>query len=64
MHGVTMSMAPKEQFEIPFIVWTGDGTACLKDITEVGQYHVFHSVMDFLGAESPVFDSALSVSID
>ena len=64
MHGVTMSMAPKEQFEIPFIVWTGDGTACLKDIAEVGQYHVFHSVMDFLGAESPVFDSALSVFID
>ena len=61
MHGVPMSMAPKEQIEIPFIVWTGEGTDCLKDLDEVGQYHVFHSVLDFLGAESPVFDSALSV---
>ena len=61
MHGVPMSMAPKEQIEIPFIVWTGEGTDCLKDLDEVGQYHVFHSVLDFLGAESPVFNSALSV---
>ncbi len=61
MHGVPMSMAPKEQIEIPFIVWTSDGAAQLKNLEEVGQYHVFHSVLDFLGAESPVFDSALSV---
>lgn len=56
MHGVPMSIAPKEQVEIPFIVWTSIGAAEVKELDEVGQYHVFHSVMDFLGVESPVFD--------
>ena len=48
MHGVPMSMAPKEQIEIPFIVWTTDNSA-IKDLEKVGQYHVFHSILDFLG---------------
>lgn len=56
MHGVPMSIAPKEQVEIPFIVWTSEDAAEVKELDEVGQYHVFHSVMDFLGVESPVFD--------
>lgn len=56
MHGVPMSIAPKEQVEIPFIVWTSEDAEEVKELTEVGQYHVFHSVMDFLGVESPVFD--------
>lgn len=56
MHGVPMSIAPKEQVEIPFIVWTSEDAAEVKELTEVGQYHVFHSVMDFLGVESPIFD--------
>lgn len=56
MHGVPMSIAPKEQVEIPFIVWTSEDAAEVKELAEVGQYHVFHSVMDFLGVESPVFD--------
>lgn len=56
MHGVPMSIAPKEQVEIPFIVWTSKDAVEVKELAEVGQYHVFHSVMDFLGVESPVFD--------
>ena len=56
MHGVPMSIAPKEQVEIPFIVWTSEDAAEVKELDEVGQYHVFHSVMDFLGVESPIFD--------
>ena len=56
MHGVPMSIAPKEQVEIPFIVWTSIDAAEVKELDEVGQYHVFHSVMDFLGVESPIFD--------
>ena len=55
MHGVPMSMAPKEQVEIPFIVWTSDKSLKIKD-QEVGQYHTFHSVMDFFGMKSPIFD--------
>jgi lipid A ethanolaminephosphotransferase len=56
MHGVPMSIAPKEQVEIPFIVWTSIDAAEVKELDEVGQCHVFHSVMDLLGVESPVFD--------
>lgn len=56
MHGVPMSIAPKEQIEIPFIVWTSKDAVEVKELAEVGQYHVFHSVMDFLGVESPIFD--------
>lgn len=55
MHGVPMSMAPREQVEIPFIVWTSDKSIRVKD-QEVGQYHVFHSVLDFFGVKSPIFD--------
>lgn len=61
MHGVPMMMAPAEQIEIPFIVWTSDSTMNFKSLGEVGQYHVFHSVLDFLGIESPVYDEEYSV---
>lgn len=55
MHGVPMSMAPREQVEIPFIVWTSDKSLKIKN-QEVGQYHTFHSVLDFFGMISPIFD--------
>jgi len=58
---VPMSMAPKEQIEIPFIVWTSDKDLKIKQFDKVGHYHVFHSVMDFLGVESPVFDEELNI---
>jgi len=61
MHGVPLSMAPKEQIEIPFIVWTSSGMA-VKD-GKVGHYHVFHSVLDFLGIGSPAFDEEKSVFV-
>ena len=59
MHGVPMSIAPREQVEIPFIVWTSSRK--LRDCGEVGQYHVFHSVMDFLGAESEIYKAEKSI---
>ncbi len=61
MHGVPMSMAPKEQIEIPFIVWTSDKDLKIKDLDKVGQHHVFHSVLDFLGVESPVFNEDMNI---
>lgn len=61
MHGVPMMMAPAEQIEIPFIVWTSDSTLKTKTQEEVGQYHVFHSVLYFLGIESPVFDDNYNI---
>ncbi len=45
MHGVPMSFAPKEQYEIPFIVWLSDSTAATKPFKALTQNHVFHSVL-------------------
>lgn len=56
MHGVPMSMAPAEQVEIPFIVWDSDAQTGIKPLEKVGQYHIYHSIMNFLGIESPIYD--------
>ena len=61
MHGVPMSMAPAEQVEIPFIVWDSDENTSIKNLEKVGQYHVFHSIMNFLGIESPVYDEEKNI---
>ncbi len=60
MHGVPFSMAPREQIEIPFLVWTSDSTP-LKSLDKVGQHHVFHSVLRFMGVESPAFNEKLCI---
>ena len=61
MHGVPFSMAPREQIEIPFVVWTSDSSLVYRDIDLVGQHSVYHTVLDFFGVESPVFDEKLSI---
>ena len=59
MHGVPMAMAPREQIEIPFVVWAPDME--VKALEKVGQHHVFHSVLRFFGMESPVFDEEMCI---
>ena len=61
MHGVPMSLAPKEQYEIPFIVWTSDSSKKIKNLNQVTQNHVFHSVMKFLSIESPIYNETLNI---
>ncbi len=61
MHGVPMIMAPAEQIEIPFIVWSSDPTLQVKEFEEVGQYHIFHSILHFLSIESPIFDEEKNI---
>lgn len=61
MHGVPMAMAPKEQIDIPFIVWSSDENLTIKDIEEPGQYHIFHSVLDFMGIQTPIFDEQMTI---
>lgn len=61
MHGVPMSIAPREQIEIPFIVWNSDDKLNVQNLEEVGQHHVFHSVMYFLGIDSPIFNSSKNI---
>ena len=61
MHGMPMSVAPKEQYEIPFIVWVSENSKKLKPYTELGQGNVFHSVMNFLSVNSPIYNEELNI---
>ena len=62
MHGVPMATAPAEQLDIPFIVWTSDNTATkVKDIEEAGHYHIYHSVLHFLGMQTPFYDETKNI---
>ena len=61
MHGVPMSLAPKQQYEIPFIVWLSDGSKELKKNNALTQNHVFHSVMNFLGITSPIYNEEMNI---
>ncbi|CAA9202658.1 phosphoethanolamine--lipid A transferase EptA [Flavobacterium collinsii] len=61
MHGVPISFAPKEQYEIPFIVWVSDNSRQLKANKTVSQNHVFHSVLNFLNIQSPVYNEQMNI---
>lgn len=61
MHGVPMSFAPKEQYEIPFIVLISDNSKQLKSNDMLSQNHVFHSVLNFLNIQSPVYNEEMNI---
>ncbi|MEO6315661.1 MAG: phosphoethanolamine--lipid A transferase EptA [Chitinophagaceae bacterium] len=62
MHGLPLSLAPKEQYEIPFIVWLSDNSSKqLKPENTLSQNYVFHSVLNFLGVQSPVYNEELNI---
>ena len=62
MHGLPLSIAPKEQYEIPFIVWISDNSLRqLKPNNVLSQNSVFHSVLNFLGVQSPVYNEELNI---
>lgn len=61
MHGMPMAVAPAEQTAIPFIVWENAADIKTADLEEAGHYHIFHSVLNFLGLESEIYDAEMSV---
>ena len=61
LHGIPKSIAPKEQLEIPFIVWVSDSSQKLIQNDQLTQHHVFHSVLNFLALDSPIYDEKMSV---
>lgn len=61
MHGVPASIAPDEQLNVPFIVWRSDDYKELKNKETASQHNVFHSVLDFLAIESPIYDENMSI---
>ena len=61
MHGVPLSLAPKEQYEIPFIVWVSEGSKHVKSLNKITQSYVFHSVLNFLNIQSPIYNEELNI---
>ena len=62
MHGLPLSIAPKEQYEIPFIVWLSDNSSKqLKPNKIVSQNYVFHSVLNFLNIQSPIYNEEMNI---
>ena len=61
MHGIPKSLAPKEQLEIPFIVWTSIKSKKFKKNKSLTQHNVFHTVLDFLDIDSPIFNKKMSI---
>ncbi len=61
MHGLPVSIAPKEQFDIPFIVWASEKSKEFKNTKKAEQHNVFHTVLDFLDIESPIYDKNMSL---
>jgi lipid A ethanolaminephosphotransferase len=61
MHGLPLSIAPKEQYEIPFIVWLSNSSKKIKPNKILSQGHVFHSVLNFLKIESPIYNEDLNI---
>ena len=61
MHGVDRLVAPKQQYEIPFIIWTSDNYRTIKNLGELSQHYVFHSTLNFLSIESPVYNEELNI---
>ena len=64
MHGMPKSMAPAEQFDIPFIVWHSDSERTIKEIELAEQYHVFHTVLSSLSIESEVYNPEYDIFND
>lgn len=60
MHGLPVSLAPKQQYEIPFIAWSSE-PGIIKSKSLISQNYVFHSVLKFLGIQSPIYNDNMSI---
>ena len=63
MHGVPMKLAPKVQYEIPFLVWLSDAFRDYRtDLPAVlEQHYVFHSVLNLLSIDSPAYNQDFDI---
>ncbi len=61
MHGMPMAIAPREQYEIPFIVWESADDITTRSVERAGHYHIFHSVLSFLGVDSPIYNPEMDI---
>ena len=63
MHGLPMKLAPKEQYEIPFLVWTSENFRTYKSHLPavLEQHYIFHSVLNLLSIQSPAYNEAYDI---
>ena len=73
MHGIPMKLAPKVQYEIPFLVWISDNFREYKNISNkqevsedelpavLEQHYIFHSVLNLLSIQSPAYDKKFDI---
>ena len=73
MHGLPMNLAPKVQYEIPFLVWTSENFRTCKPMSAhldaaegelpavLDQHYIFHSVLNLLSIQSPAYNQAYDI---
>ena len=73
MHGLPMKLAPKVQYEIPFLVWTSKDFREYKNVSNkqeapqgelpavLEQHYVFHSVLNLLSIQSPAYNKDFDI---
>ena len=63
MHGLPMKLAPKEQYEIPFLVWTSENFRTYKSQLPavLEQHYIFHSVLNLLSIQSQAYNEAYDI---
>jgi lipid A ethanolaminephosphotransferase len=65
MHGLPMKLAPKVQYEIPFLVWTSENFRNYKTESELPavleQHYIFHSVLNLLSIQSPAYNKDFDI---
>ena len=61
MHGMPMAVAPDEQKTIPFIVWESAEDIATRKMDTTSHYNIFHSVLDFMGINSEIYNAEMSV---
>lgn len=74
LHGLPYSIAPKEQTQIPMVMWLSQGFAnsfhlnkdCLaqRAANPVSQDNLFHSILGMLQIESKYYDKSLDISAE
>ncbi len=67
MHGLPMRLAPKEQYEIPFLVYISENFRVFKTKKELPmvleQHFVFHSVLNLLSIDSPAYNKDYDIFV-
>ncbi len=61
MHGLPKGIAPKTQFEIPFIVWTSEEATYKNFDNPIPQQYIFHSVLNFLAIDSEIYNEQMNI---